>query len=158
MQAMVMFGAPPERIWPYAVSKYEDEPDAYAYAAAQSFQALRYYRLDPPGKSPADLLVSIKTSLAAGLPVMFGFSVYSSMGSGAWIPFPAPSDRLVGGHAVVAIGYDDSQASLLIRNSWGTTWGDRGYGRLPYDYVLRGLADDFWSLSSAEFVDTDLFK
>ena len=99
---------------------------------------------------------------------MFGFSVYSSMpGTGdgkGEIPYPGPGDRLEGGHAVVAVGYDDGKkigkdkGALLIRNSWGTEWGDKGYGWLSYSYVEGGLADDFWSLVKAEYVDTDLFK
>ena len=99
---------------------------------------------------------------------MFGFSVYSSMpaigeGKGE-IPYPRPGDRLEGGHAVVAIGYDDGKTigkekgALRIRNSWGTAWGDAGYGWLPYAYVENGLAVDFWSLVEAGFVDTELFR
>ena len=64
----------------------------------------------------------------------------------------------------MAVGYDDQKSvgkekgALLIRNSWGKSWGDRGYGWLPYRYVAAGLADDFWSMVKGEFVDTDLFK
>jgi C1A family cysteine protease len=99
---------------------------------------------------------------------MFGFSVYSSIPpigeGGGEIPYPSPGDTLEGGHAIVAIGYDDAKkigkdkGALLIRNSWGTEWGDKGYGWLPYSYVLKGLAVDFWSLAQAGFIDTDLFK
>ena len=99
---------------------------------------------------------------------MFGFSVYSSMpGSGdgkGEIPYPGKGDTLEGGHAVLAVGYDDqkkigsTKGALLIRNSWGEDWGDHGYGWLPYAYIEDGLADDFWSLVKAEFVDSDLFK
>ena len=80
------------------------------------------------------------------------------------IPFPTAGDTVQGGHAVLAVGYDDAKkigsakGALLIRNSWGTGWGAEGYGWLPYDYVLKGLANDFWSLVQADFVDTDLFK
>ena len=80
------------------------------------------------------------------------------------IPFPGSGDTLEGGHAILAVGYDDNKkigsanGALLIRNSWGTQWGDKGYGWLPYAYVEQGLADDFWSMVKAEFVDTDLFK
>lgn len=80
------------------------------------------------------------------------------------IPFPGAGDRLEGGHAVVTVGYDDNRrigkdtGALLIRNSWGSGWGEGGYGWLPYSYVEQGLAVDFWSLVQVEFVDTDLFK
>lgn len=168
MKALVLFGVPPETYWPYKISKFDDEPPAFCYAFGQSFQAIKYYRLDPPGALPSKALSSVRQSLAAGLPSMFGFSVYSSMpglneGTGD-IPMPKPGDKLEGGHAVAAVGYDDGKkigkekGALLIRNSWGTAWGERGYGWLPYAYVEEGLAVDFWSLVQAEFVDTDLFK
>lgn len=168
MKAMVLFGVPPEKYWPYHVTKFNDEPSSFCYAFAQSYQAIKYYRLDPAGTPPAAALAAIKKNLAAALPAMFGFSVYSSipaLGDGKGeIPFPERSDSLEGGHAVLAVGYDDNKkigknkGALLIRNSWGTDWGDKGYGWLPYAYIEAGLADDFWSMVKAEYVDTDLFK
>lgn len=168
MKAMVLFGIPPEKYWAYKIFRYEEEPTSFCYAFAQSYQAVKYYRLDPPGTTPAKALSEIKKSLAAQLPVMFGFSVYSSLpgvgdGKGE-IPYPGPGDKMEGGHAIVAVGYDDGKkigkekGAFLIRNSWGTEWGDKGYGWLPYTYVESGLAEDFWTLVKAEYVDTDLFK
>ena len=111
---------------------------------------------------------NITTHLAAGLPSTFGFTGYSSIpasGDGRGeIPFPNPGEKVEGGHAVLAVGYDNgrkigsSKGALLIRNSWSTGWGDCGYGWLPYDYVPKGLANDFWALVQADFVDTELFK
>lgn len=168
MKAMVLFGVPPEKYWPYVQSRYNDDPGAFCFSFAQNYQALKYYRLDPPGTSPTAALLKIRTSLAAELPAMFGFSVYSSipaLGDGKGeIPFPAQGDTLEGGHAVLAVGYDDKKkignttGALLIRNSWSTQWGDQGYGWLPYAYVEQGLADDFWAMAKAEYVDTNLFK
>jgi len=167
MKAMVLFGVPPEKYWPYVEDKFNEDPSSFCFSFAQNYQALDYYRLDPSGLIPVQILDSVKRNLAAELPAMFGFSVYSSMpplgdGKGE-IPFPIRGDSLEGGHAVLAVGYDDAKkiagqtGALLIRNSWGTGWGDKGYGWLPYAYVLRGLADDFWSMVSAEFINTDLF-
>ncbi len=168
MQAMVMLGVPPEDNWPYDVARFDDEPPSFCYALGQAYKALRYYRLDPPGTGLKALVPAITRSLAAGLPCMFGFTVYTSfprVGDGQVdVPMPQPRERRAGGHAVVAVGYDDARAigqargALLIRNSWGTAWGDKGYGWMPYAYVERGLAVDFWSLSSAAFVDTELFE
>jgi C1A family cysteine protease len=168
MKAMVMCGVPPEKYWPYEIAKYDEEPSAFLYALGDNYQAIKYYRLDPAGTTRAQRLEAIKNNLAAGLPSMFGFTVYSSIpGSGdgkGEIPFPQAGDTVQGGHAVLAVGYDDAKkigsakGALLIRNSWGTSWGADGYGWLPYDYVLKGLANDFWSLVQADFVDTDLFK
>ncbi|MFN9628874.1 MAG: C1 family peptidase [Cyanobacteriota bacterium] len=175
MQAMVLFGVPPEEYWAYDTTKFDVEPSAFLYSFAGSFKALKYFRLDPAGTSPSNLLTTIKTNLANSLPSMFGFTIYSSYtqaskeNKGA-IPFPGAGEKIVGGHAVVAVGYNDTIkltnknsggpttiGALLIRNSWGTGWGDGGYGWLPYDYVLKGLAVDWWSLISQSVVDIDIF-
>jgi C1A family cysteine protease len=168
MKAMVLFGIPEERYWPYNVPDYEEEPTSFIYSLANNYKSVKYYRLDPSGTSHTNVLKTVKDYLAAGLPSMFGFSVYNSMpriGEGTGdIPFPGPEDSLEGGHAVVAVGYNDDKkignqkGALLIRNSWGVNWGEKGYGWLPYAYVESGLADDFWSLVEADFVNTDLFK
>ncbi len=174
MGALVLFGVPPEEYWTYAIADFEKEPPAFCYSYAQNFQAIQYYRLDPPG-IPAEVLKDrVKLFLAAGLPSMFGFTVYSSYQQAdttGKIPFPTSGDRVVGGHAIVAVGYDDNMrirnsnpggvetvGAFLIRNSWGTGWGDAGYGWLPYEYVLRRLAVDWWSLLKNEWVDTGIFK
>lgn len=173
MKAMVLFGVPPEEYWPYNIDDYEVEPTPFCYAFAQNYQAIEYYRLDPSGTPRDRLLARIKANLAAELPSMFGFTVYSSInqaGDDGRIPFPSDFDRQRGGHAVVAVGYDDeleitnanngakTTGALLIRNSWGTDWGDEGYGWLPYDYVNYWLAVDWWSLISNEWVDTGEFE
>ena len=168
--AMVLFGVPPENYWPYSVDEFDEEPPAFCYGFAQNYQAAKYYRLDPPGTEPGDLLTAIKSHLASQLPAMFGFTVYGSIahaGADGKIPFPAKGDKVEGGHAVMAVGYDDSMTidnadgttngAFLIRNSWSRTWGEDGYGWLPYEYVLKSLADDWWVLLEAEWVDTGEF-
>ena len=174
MGALVLFGVPPEEYWPYAIADFDKEPSAFCYAFAQNFQAIQYYRLDPTGTSKPTLLTRIKTNLAAGLPSMFGFTVYTSISQAdktGKIPCPTLGEKVSGGHAIVAVGYDNAMktkntnpggvetvGALLIRNSWGTVWGDHGYGWLPYDYILKGLAEDWWSLLKNEWVDTGAFK
>lgn len=173
MEAMVLFGIPPETYWPYVIADFDKEPSAFLYSFAQNYQAINYYRLDPPGTTPAALLSQIKTNLAAGLPSMFGFTVYNSYTQAATtgkIPFPTPGEKIVGGHAIMAVGYDETMkiknsnaggvettGALLIRNSWGAGWGAAGYGWLPYEYVLKGQAVDWWTLIKQEWVDTGNF-
>jgi C1A family cysteine protease len=173
MAALRLFGTCPEEYWPYVVSDFDKDPPPFVWSFAENFQALSYYRLDPPSTPTPALLTQIKAQLAAGLPPMFGFTVYASISQAARtgaIPFPVSSERVLGGHAILAVGYDDAKkitnqtpggpettGALLIRNSWGTGWGDQGYGWLPYDYVLRGLAVDFWALVRGEFVDLQTF-
>jgi C1A family cysteine protease len=104
---------------------------------------------------------------------MFGFTVYGSYTqaeSTGKIPYPSPHDRQVGGHAVIAVGYDDNmeiknaapgcaptRGAVHFRNSWGSGWGDQGYGWIPYDYVTNTLAIDWWSLLKNEWISTGEF-
>jgi C1A family cysteine protease len=164
MKAMVLFGIPPEEYWSYDISKFDEEPNAFCYAFAQRYQSINYYRLDRPGASPTQLLNRVKNFLAAGYPCMFGFTVYNFGNEKGEIEFPSRNDPVRGGHAVVAVGYDDNRkigkdkGALKIRNSWGVGWGEDGYGWLPYSYIEASLAEDFWSLFKAEYIDTNKFE
>jgi C1A family cysteine protease len=174
MGALALFGVPPEQYWPYVISQYEIEPSAFLYSFASNYQALQYYRLDPPGTTPKALVDRIKANAAAGLPSCFGFTVYSSISQAATtgkIPFPSPGEKVAGGHAIDIAGYDDklqikntnaggttTTGAFLVRNSWGTSWGAAGWGWLPYEYVLKQLAVDFWSLIKEEWVSTGQFS
>jgi len=118
MGALAMFGAPPEKYWPYVISKFDQEPTSFLYSLAANYQALTYFRLDPAGTAPATTLARIKTNIAAGLPSMFGFTVYNSISQASTtgeIPFPANGEKILGGHAIVACGYDDAMSSRTAR-------------------------------------------
>jgi C1A family cysteine protease len=175
MRAMVLFGVPPEDRWPYVEANFEAEPDPFCYAYAQNYQAIKYCRLDRVGMSPSALLAQIKAVLVAGLPCMFGFTAYQSIYAEhnvclGHIPYPTRNDVMAGGHAMVAVGYDDhhviesdddpdnpSVGAILVRNSWGTDWGQGGYGWLPYDYILGELTADWWVLLKAEWLSQTSF-
>jgi C1A family cysteine protease len=169
---LALFGVPPEKYWPYLEHKFNDEPSAFLYSYAQNFQALLYYRLDGVGVTKPVLLDRIKDHLRNGLPLIFGFTCYASIDDAddGNIPFPDKKEDLDGGHAVMAVGFDDSKiithpkhkdiktkGAIMIRNSWSEDWGNKGYGWLPYEYVLHGIADDWWSMTKAEWIDTKQF-
>ena len=180
MGALVLCGVPAERYWPYTDKPgaepdgFDREPPAFVYSIADNYEALRYFCHDPLGANvpPATVLSTVKRYVAAGIPSMFGFWGFPSFSSSdvkGGIPYPCVGEKAIWGHAIVAVGYDDAKkitntlnnkattGALLIRNSWGTGWGDNGYGWLPYDYILNRLALDFWSLLSMEWVDTKQF-
>jgi C1A family cysteine protease len=174
MGALCLCGVPEEKYWPYDIHMFDAEPNAFVYSVADNFEALKYFCHDPLGKKIpcASVLDSVKRYLEAGIPSMFGFWGFPSFEKSdvnGGIPYPCSNESSAWGHAVVAVGYDDNMkiknlncnkettGALLIRNSWGEQWGDKGYGWLPYEYVLNNLAMDFWSLLSMDWVDSNQF-
>ena len=104
MGALALFGVPPEEYCPYDVTVFDNEPSAMCFAFASNFRAIAYYRLDPAGTTPSALLDRIKANLSAGLPSVFGFTVYSSISQAAAtgrIPYPTTGDKVIGGHAML---------------------------------------------------------
>lgn len=183
MAALTLCGAPDENYWPYTdrttattpgERTFDDEPTAFVYAIADNYQAVRFIAHDPLGQNtpPATVLTSVKNYAAAGIPSMFGFYGFPSANAGdvpGAFPFPGDGERAIWGHAVAVVGYDDglvitntqfnraTTGAFRIRNSWGPGWGEGGYGWLPYEYVVAGLALDFWSLLQMSWVDTQQF-
>lgn len=162
IKALRMIGAPPEKHYPYVIANFDKEPDAFAYSLASNYKSLSYFRVDAPGLSNRDILSSMKDKLSINMPLMFGFtcfsSIYSASADKGFIPYPSPGEDTVGGHAVTAVGYDDATGLIEIRNSWGTGWGQSGYGFLPYDYVLNGLVNDIWGITQQSWVDLGIFN
>jgi C1A family cysteine protease len=138
-------GAPHESLWPYVVAKFRTKPSPAAYKDAKKHQAVLYQRV-------LQTLQQLKGCLADGYPFVFGFSVYESFESDAVaktgnMPMPKPKEKQLGGHAVLAVGYDDATSRFIVRNSWGPKWGQDGYFTMPYAYMTdENLADDFWTI------------
>lgn len=139
------FGACPESIWPYDVNKLMVKPTPTCYDTASRHTAVSYYQV-------SQNLNQMKGCLAEGFPFAFGMTVYDSfegdqVASTGIVQLPTPNEQQVGGHAVLVVGYDDSQQRFIIRNSWGSNWGIGGYFTLPYAYIVNpDLATDFWTL------------
>jgi len=135
-----------ENDWPYDIQKFPDQPPDSCFQSAQTYKALSYFRMNN-----ADI-DELKSCLAAGFPFVFGFAVYDSFydadNHGGIVSMPG-DEVLKGGHAVMAVGYDDATARFTIQNSWGPTVGDRGYYYMPYQYLTTTqLSDDFWTVRS----------
>ncbi len=143
------YGAAPEGDWPYVIAKFAETPPSKAYSDALHQRALQYGRIAlAVGINATGKLRPIRSAIASGYPVCAGISVYSSFeGPGpaqtGIIPMPSAGDSAIGGHAILFCGYDDTKRLITFRNSWGASWGDNGYGYLPYEYAVS-LASDFW--------------
>lgn len=135
-----------ESLWPYIISKYTIRPTKRCYEDAKTHKSIEY-------KSVNQDINDLKSCLNSGFPFVFGFMVYESFETDnvkktGKMPMPnLKLEKAVGGHAVMAVGYDDSINSFIIRNSWGTAWGDKGYFYMPYDYIVdNDLSSDFWTI------------
>jgi len=139
-------GVCPESSWPYDTAKFAEQPSAECYTEALQHRVASYQRV-------SRVLNQMKGCLAHGFPFVCGFSVYESFESDdvartGVVPMPdVATEQLLGGHAVLAVGYDDADQRFLVRNSWGDGWGMGGYFTMPYSYLTeRSLASDFWAI------------
>lgn len=140
VKEVVKYGACPERQWPYEIDLFAVEPQEFCYEQAIKYEALQYLRLKQDE-------YAFKHCLADGYPFVVGISVYDSFmsASNGQIPMPDTSEQLLGGHAVMVVGYEADK--WIVRNSWGKSWGDHGYFYLPKAYLLSpDLSDDSWTL------------
>jgi C1A family cysteine protease len=148
IKTLAKLGACSENLWPYVISKFTQKPPAACYKDAAKHQITSYHRILT--------LDEMRACLAEGFPFVFGFTVYESfesreVGRTGLLNMPKPSEKVVDGHIVLAVGYDDRQKRFIVRNSWGADWGMHGYFTMPYDYLAdRNLSDDFWTIRRGE--------
>jgi C1A family cysteine protease len=150
MKTCAKDGVPPENDWPYKIQNFTTKPPQASYDHALRHQVMKYYRI------PTGLLIYMKNCLAQGFPFVFGMAVFQSFETQEVLktgimPMPGPTEVMVGGHAVLAVGYNDVSKRLTVRNSWGPEWGMRGYFTMPYEYVQSAdFVDDFWTIRLVE--------
>lgn len=143
-----------ESMWPYDISKFAEEPPIICYSDAKNHHIVAAERIEQD-------LNHIKQSIVDGYPIVFGFVVYESFESNevattGKMPMPSSNEKQLGGHAIVAVGFDDVNKVIICRNSWGIEWGDKGYFTMPYEFIVRSdYASDFWSI---RFVKDDKIK
>lgn len=142
-------GCPDEKLWPYDITKFADKPPPAVFTDAKKHLVLQVQQVRQD-------LTSMKEVLADGLPIVVGFVVYESFESDevtktGVVPLPGHHEKKLGGHCVVLVGYDDSERMFIVRNSWGTGWGQDGYFMMPYTYMTNSrLSSDFWMASVTE--------
>jgi C1A family cysteine protease len=146
IKVLKKYGVCQETEWPYDIDKFAVKPPKSCYKNALQNVALKVKNI-PNDKD------TMKNSLHKGYPFVVGFLVYESFESQqvsdtGVIPMPKlAKETLLGGHAVLCVGYNENKKVWIIRNSWGKEWGDAGYGYMPYKYLTSDLASDFWSIS-----------
>ena len=138
-------GVVSEEAWPYDEEKFTNQPPEELYILAKKHQSVQYQRVKQD-------ITHIKQVLQEGYPIVFGFVVYKSfetpeVAKTGMMVMPKDNDEQMGGHAVMAVGYDDKQEVVIVRNSWGEEWGDKGYFYMPYEFITNSdLASDFWTV------------
>lgn len=142
IKVLAKSGVCPETSWPYDISRFTVKPTALCYKEGLKRRITSYHLLQS--------VEEMQNCLAEGFPFVFGFTVYESFESlkvaqTGIVPMPKKSERAVGGHAVMAVGYDQKQKRFIVRNSWGPQWGQGGYFTLPNTYI-ETLASDFWTI------------
>ena len=148
IKSLVKLGVCNEENWQYIITKFQQKPSATCYKQAADHQVNSYHRILS--------LQEMQQCLAEGYPFVFGFTVYTafesvSVAKSGRLNLPKSSEKVLGGHAVCAVGYDDSTKRVLVRNSWGANWGKGGYFTMPYAYISdNNLADDFWTIRAFE--------
>lgn len=144
MGTLSSLGACSESKWPYDPSTVFTRPTWGSYREAYANKIQNYYRIGGTGQQRVDM---IKRALEAGNPVVFGVMVddaFMNTPKDGVVAMPKSPRTAAGGHAMLIVGYDNTTSTFIVRNSWGTSWGDKGYCYMPYDYIDSAYGDDFW--------------
>jgi len=142
-------GVCPETDWPYDISTFTTKPSDKCYEVAKNHKSVKYEKI-------VHEFEHLQDCIASGFPFVFGFSVYESFESPevaktGIMPMPKNDEKLLGGHAVMAVGYDDNKGYFIVRNSWGAEWGDNGYFYMPYEFIISdNYCSDFWTVQSVK--------
>jgi len=138
-----------ENLWEYDIDKFKDKPPVLCYTQAKKYKSVKYYKLKQN-------IYDLKACLQEGFPFIVGISIYESFESEnsattGIIKIPNNNEKLLGGHAVAVVGFDDNYG-FLVRNSWGTEWGIEGHCFIPYEYICnKNLANDLWTIRNITF-------
>jgi len=146
IKSLHKIGTCSEKEWPYNIDLFAAKPPTSAYSHAANERAEKYSRVP-------QTLKDMQACIAGGFPFVFGFTVFDSfmseqVRSSGYMTMPCLHDSMLGGHAVLAVGYDDKKKHFIVRNSWGEEWGDKGYFYMPYDFItVSDLCHDLWTVS-----------
>ena len=144
IKAVARHGDCPESLWPYVEHKFATRPPQRCYESALRYRAVEYYRLHRN-------LDHMRACLASGYPFVFGFLVHGKfltvVRRTGVLGMPGPREKVIGKHAVLAVGYEDERQRFIVRNSWGPKFGLKGYFTMPYGYLThKDLSADFWTI------------
>jgi len=142
---LTSLGTCSEAVWPYDLNNLFIRPSWKSYQDAYPHKISSYYRI--MATDGQELVDAIKRALRAQHVVVFGMTVdqdYMNVGYDGMVAMPKKTRTNSGGHCQVIVGYDDNARRWIVRNSWGTGWGDKGYAYVPYDYLDASDANDFW--------------
>jgi C1A family cysteine protease len=143
-KSLANIGVPPEESWDYNINTLYATPPVALYSAAANNKVSTYVALNQDHND-------LQTCLAQGYPFVFGIEVFSAFESDAVaangiVPMPTATDQVLGGHAIMCVGYNNTTQLYTFMNSWGSGWGDKGFGYLPYAFVESNLSSDFWTM------------
>ena len=157
VQTINTIGVCQEEMWPYDINKFTEKPSDNCYEIAKNHQSVSYNALDQN-------IDQFKAAIISGFPVVFGFSVYESFESAdvtktGKMPMPKEGEKILGGHAVALVGFDDINNVFIVRNSWGENWGDKGYFYMPYEFIKNSdYASDFWVITKTNDTNKNILE